>query len=167
MLYFSYGSNMSIKRLRERAPSAQLKAIATLYEHDLRFHKKSQDGSGKCDAYATNNPDDFIVGVVFDIAEAEKLELDRMEVLGYGYGQKEVTLMTRSGEIIYASTYYAMSIDPTLKPYHWYKHHVLTGACENGLPEEYINRISHVPSAADPDAERHDREMAIYVNKSL
>ncbi len=165
MLYFAYGSNMSIKRLRDRAPSSCFVSIATLYEHDLRFHKIGKDGSGKCDAQETNNLEHSVIGVVFEIAESEKSELDRKEGLGYGYEQKEVELTTPSGRIINASTYYATSIDPSLKPYHWYKHHVLTGAQENGLPGEYVERISIIESIADPKPERNQREMAIYANK--
>ncbi len=164
MLYFSYGSNMSIKRLMDRVPSAKVETVATLHEHDLRFHKISNDGSGKCDAHETNSSEHFVIGVVFEIAESEKQDLDKKEGLGYGYKQKEVTLTSVSGESISAITYCATNIDPERKPYHWYKHHVLTGAKENGLPVEYIEKISSIESAADPKLERHKREMEIYAN---
>ena len=39
MLYFSYGSNMSLQRMKERVPGAELISIATLFEHQLKFHK--------------------------------------------------------------------------------------------------------------------------------
>ena len=165
MLYFSYGSNMSIKRLVDRVPSAKFETVASLHEHDLRFHKKSKDGSGKCDACKTNNPKHFVIGVVFEIDESEKSDLDRKEGLGYGYEEKEVTLISLSGEKISALTYYATSIDSELKPYHWYKHHVLTGAKENELPAEYIEKINSIESVADIKPERHESEMAIYANK--
>ena len=165
MLYFSYGSNMSIRRLKDRVPSARVKTVATLPEHDLRFHKKSKDGSAKCDAHETNNLEHSVIGVVFDIAESDKPELDRKEGLGNGYNQKEVSVTTVSGETITAITYYATNIDSELKPYHWYKHHVLTGANENGLPKKYVEKISNIESIPDPMPERHEREMAIYANK--
>jgi len=165
MFYFSYGSNMSIKRLKDRVPSARFMSVATLHGHDLLFHKKSKDGSGKCDAHETNNPEHFVIGVVFEIAETDKFELDKKEGLGYGYEQKEVALTASSGEIINAVTYYATNIDSELKPYHWYKHHVLTGAKENGLPEKYVEKINSIESITDPKPERNEREMAIYANK--
>ena len=62
-------------------------------------------------------------------------------------------------------TYYATKIDPGRKPYHWYKHHVLTGATENGLPNEYVEKIATIESIADPNPERNEREMEIYANK--
>lgn len=156
---------MSLKRLIDRVPSAKLEAVATLNEHDLQFHKISSDGSGKCDAHETNNPEHSVIGVVFEIADKEKQNLDRKEGLGYGYEQKEVTLTLASGQSIKATTYYATNIGSNLKPYHWYKHHVLTGAKENGLPAEYIEKINRVESVTDPKPERHESEMAIYANK--
>ena len=156
---------MSIKRLKDRVPSAEARGTATLMGHELRFHKKSKDGSGKCDAHETNNPEHSVIGVVFEITESEKPQLDAKEGLGYGYEEKVVTLTSKSGEEIAAVTYYATSIDPNLKPYPWYLHHVLTGAEENGLPADYVQRIRSISSVKDPKPERHDREMAIYANK--
>jgi len=165
MFYFSYGSNMSIKRLKARVPSARARCVATLHGHELRFHKKSNDGSGKCDAYETSNPGRVVIGVVFEMAETDKPELDSKEGLGYGYEQKEVLVSVPAGGTIRAVTYYATRIDSELRPYHWYKHHVLTGAKENGLPDEYVEKINDIESLADPDPERHEHEMAIYTNE--
>ena len=165
MLYFSYGSNMSHARILERVPSVKFFATAKLIEHELRFHKKSVDGSSKCDAYQTGNPDHVIIGVVFEIDEAEKPALDKKEGLGIGYEEKEVALITSTGEAIEALTYYATSIDEELKPYQWYKHHVLIGAQEYELPEGYRDRIKSIEAIEDQDRERHEREMGIYANK--
>ena len=55
MLYFAYGSNMLTARLRERMPSCKPLGIAKLPGHALRFHKRSKDQSGKCNAFATDD----------------------------------------------------------------------------------------------------------------
>jgi hypothetical protein len=44
----------------------------------------------------------------------------------------------------------------------WYKEHVIRGAIENELPEEYIKVIDTVDTITDPDIERHDKELSIY-----
>lgn len=167
MLYFSYGSNMSSKRLKARVPSATFVAKAALHKHDLRFHKISKDGSGKCDAYETGKIEHAVIGVVFEMTDTEKTDLDRVEGIGYGYLDKIVKLTTYSGETIEAITYYAKEIDSKLKPYHWYKYHVLTGATENALPKGYVEQIGTIESIADPKLERHESEMVIYANKAL
>lgn len=135
MYYFAYGSNMSTSRLRERVPSAEALGCYALDEHDLRFHKSSKDGSGKCDAYFTSDPKDVIYGVLFKINPAEKSALDRVEGLGHGYDVKEITVTAHDGTRVTATTYVATQIDMKLKPYSWYVNHVLVGAKEAVLPE--------------------------------
>ncbi|MCE8043426.1 gamma-glutamylcyclotransferase [Halomonas daqingensis] len=162
MLCFSYGSNMSLARLRQRVPSAQFVAVATLSGHRLRFHKISTDGSGKCDAEATKDPSDLVYGVVIELAACQKPALDKKEGLGRGYDEKEVEIVSVDGETMRPTMYFATNIDGTRKPYHWYKKHVLIGAKENHLPKEYIESIEIVESVADPNAERSARELAIY-----
>ena len=162
MRYFSYGSNMSSRRILQRVSSAQLVTVACLNEHTLNFHKSSNDGSAKCDISVTSQQDDFVLGVVFEVAADEKLNLDRIEGLGHGYEEKVIVVTGSNGEEITATTYYATNINKSLKPYRWYKEHVLAGARENDLASEYLGRIELVATIEDPDRDRHDREMSIY-----
>lgn len=162
VLYFSYGSNMSSKRIRRRTPSARFISVATLTMHELRFHKSSSDGSAKCDAFVTADQNSIVIGVVFEVSESEKLELDRVEGLGQGYEEKIVVVQSTDGESMKAATYYATDIDPTRKPYHWYKEHVVRGANENGLSAYYVETISAIESTTDPKPGRQELEMAIY-----
>lgn len=127
MLCFSYGSNMSQRRLQARVPSARFVAVAELPAHRLRFHKSAGDGSAKCDAEETGHPDDRVIGVIYEIDDAEKPDLDRHEALGFGYDEKQVELTTGSDRV-QAWMYYATRINNALKPFHWYKDHVLIGA---------------------------------------
>ncbi len=163
MLYFAYGSNMSSKRLRSRVSSAKMQCIATLTEHQLQFHKRSKkDGSGKCDAFYTGHSTDRVMGIVFEMEAKDKGPLDEAEGLGKGYEEKTVTVKDSSGGSIQAFTYYATDIDPFVKPYHWYKNHVLIGAREHQLPTDYIQLIESVESIDDPLPNRHERELQIY-----
>ena len=155
MRYFSYGSNMLLSRFRERTPSAKLLTTGILFEHKLMFHKSSYDGSGKCDAYQTDNDYDYLYGVIYEIPKSEKQELDIAEGLGVGYEEKNVSIYVESKKtIIEAITYYATEIESSLNPYRWYKEYVLHGAIENGMPDEYIDFIRKVPSVEDPDSKR-------------
>lgn len=163
ILYFAYGSNMAIERLRLRISSAQKICIATLTEHELKFHKMSKkDGSGKCDASHTGNPTDKIVGVLYFVKMEELKDLDRYEGRGYGYERKLVTVRSTLGEMLEAETYIATSTDPAFRPFDWYKEHVLQGAKANCLPSDYIAMIEAVVADVDPDTERRARELAIY-----
>ncbi|WP_432695661.1 gamma-glutamylcyclotransferase family protein [Marinobacterium sp. YM272] len=162
VIYFAYGSNMSLLRLRERTPDARRIATCVLLEHDLRFHKVSPDGSAKCDTFYTGNREDRVFGAVYEIGKSSELVLDRVEGLGKGYDKKRVGVVDLAGNEYEAFTYYATLIDPLLLPYGWYREHVLVGARELVLPASYLARIEAVSVMDDPDPEREARQLAVY-----
>lgn len=163
MLYFSYGSNMSSRRLQRRVSSATPFAIAALRGHVLKFHKRSdRDGSGKCDAFETCDARDVVHGVVFHLNRAEIGALDRAEGVGYGYEKKSVTVYGVDRECRTAFTYYATDIDPALSPLCWYKEHVVRGAEEHHLPPDYISFLKSVRHRNDEDMDRVRDELSIY-----
>jgi gamma-glutamylcyclotransferase (GGCT)/AIG2-like uncharacterized protein YtfP len=163
MYYFAYGSNMSLSRLRRRVPSAQRVSVASLSRHRLRFHKVSWlDGSAKCDAQSTGLLQDLVWGVVYQIEPEERELLDQAEGVGQGYDRCWVEVRLCNYEPCRAFIYQATRIDDTLLPFTWYKQHVVLGARENGLPDDYVNLIEAVQAVADRDLERHRRETMIY-----
>lgn len=159
-LFFAYGSNMLTRRMKSRCPSASFHGITELKERVLRWHKLSQDGSGKCDAFATWNPDDSIWGIVYEIDDVDLPGLDRAEGYGSGYDRELVALKIDKPESP-TYLYYATKVDDTLKPYSWYKDIVLAGAREHRLPDAYISQIESVEALEDPDRRRDQRERLI------
>lgn len=159
-LNFAYGSNMSTARLRARVPSARVIGRGVLHGHRLVWHKVSKDGSGKCDVVATAAPDAVVHGVVYAIDQTEKATLDRAEGLGKGYDERQVVVEV-GGEPFVATMYYATRMDPALKPYSWYRAHVLAGAYEHELPPEYIAALEAIEVLEDEDTARHAVQMAL------
>ena len=151
-------------RLKERCPSARSLGVAQLPGHELRWHKRSVDGSGKCDVRPVD-VDCSVFGVVYEIDANEKSALDRAEGLGRGYDQKDATVIL-NGDAVVVLVHVATKVDPALKPYTWYKALVLAGAQECGLPAPYIASLDTVDASDDSDRTRHDRNMCI-VNASL
>lgn len=160
--YFAYGSNMSIARLRQRTPSARKVGLFRLASHDLRFHKRGADGSGKCDAFETGDLRDSILGSLFLIDASDRVYLDRAEGLGNGYDDKWVTVSDDAGAAVKALSYCATSIDESLNPYSWYLNHVIIGARETGVSDQYLARIEGIESVEDPDIQRNARERAVH-----
>lgn len=157
ILYFTYGSNMDSARLCYRVHSCQFRCIAQLQKFQLRFHKCSNDGSGKCNAFYTGAPTDTVFGVVYEIPLEEKAALDRAEGLGRGYNEQALRVLLPDGKKLSVLAYIADpgAIDENLRPYSWYKDFVLRGAEEHRLPSEYIeSRIRSVPAIFDPDSKR-------------
>lgn len=158
---FAYGSNMSTARMRARAPSARVVAVAALPAHRLRFHKVGMDGSAKCDAQYTGERGDQVFGVVYALAGIDKARLDAAEGLGDGYDEKQVEVHTDRGRMA-ASMYFATRVDGRLRPFSWYRRHVLTGAREHDLPADYVERIEAAEAVEDADTERSRRELGVH-----
>lgn len=157
-LYFAYGSNMATPRLRaaNRCPSAQSLGVAELRGYELRWHKKSTDGSGKCDVVSGNDRD-RVFGVLFSIANSEQDALDNAEGRGKGYERKQMAVWQGNAER-QATLYVATITDSTLKPYTWYKAWVVAGAKEHGLPADCIAMLEAAPAIEDHDQARHEME---------
>ncbi|MBD8524829.1 gamma-glutamylcyclotransferase family protein [Pseudomarimonas arenosa] len=161
-LYFAYGSNMLSRRLQapDRAPSALALAVASLPGHRLRFDKRGQDGSGKCDAEFSAVEQDCVHGVVYQIDPAHWPALDRAEGLGRGYRRAMVEVRSAT-QSLQCLTYLATDKHPDLLPFDWYKALVLAGAEQHDLPLDYRRWLHEVPCLADPDRARHALNMTL------
>lgn len=162
--YFAYGSNMSVKRIQARVPSAQKMGVYFITEHQLNFAMHGFDDSGKCDAHHTQNPNHKVYGVVYKMDARERYLLDIAEnVAEGGYAIKNCLLQHESQPAIQGFLYYAKRLQQHLKPYDWYKHHVHFGAQEAGLPQAYIAQyIEAVDAIEDADHSRKQQQLAIY-----
>ena len=158
-LYFAYGSNLLLARIRERTPSATRLGQAALSAHRLCWHKRGfRDGSGKCDAFATSHDSDTVWGALFELDSAERATLDTAEGLGRGYRAIQIRVDTTHGALC-AFAYVATpdAVDSTLAPFGWYRDLVVAGARESGLPARYVSELAAVSVVPDPDEPRTRR----------
>lgn len=171
-LYFAYGSNLATPRIRqaERAPRARRVGTARLERHILRFHKRGDDGSGKCNVWCTGDDGDWAWGVLWEVAPAELERLDAVEGGGYRRLTLEVTVNGSepgagpAGDAVReAETYVARHayVDLDLSPYDWYKAIVLAGAREHALPRDWVRFLDTVDTWRDLDEARASRHWAI------
>lgn len=80
--YFAYGSNMHPEQMKRRCPGARQLGIAGLPGHRLRFNKFGQDRSAKANIISTQDPSDYTLGILYQMAPADWPRLDEFE-LGY------------------------------------------------------------------------------------
>ncbi len=155
---FAYGSNLHGRRMRFRVSTAIAVAIGFVERRQIRFHKRSNDGSAKADAVVSAVPSDRVWGVVYRLSRDEKPELDRHEFLGVGYDEELVAVNTENGSVE-AWMYVARrdAIDDTLRPYSWYRDYVIVGARQHRLPFCYISNLMAVETTVDPDAKRREQ----------
>lgn len=160
MLYFAYGSNLLRRRIEERLGPCRLHGIGWLCGYQLRFHKVSTDGSGKCNVCRTDKMTDRVHGVLFDLSSAQKAKLDEFE--GPGYDSVAITVQSDFGAHE-SETYIAKpaSIDPTLIPFDWYKAFVVEGGEEAGLPAEYMSILRRTRAVRDPDTARGQKNWSL------
>ncbi len=145
-------------RLRRRAPSARILCPAALAGHQLRFHKHGRDGSGKCDAWFTGAPADWVHGALYDVCAEDRAQLDRAEDLGRGYQACPVSVAAARG-VVRAFTYLALpgAVVSGLRPFDWYLGYVLAGARFHGLPADYVAWLAATGTIPDPDPRRSGR----------
>lgn len=142
---FAYGSNLDSERMRSRTPSARVLDVASLPEHDLRFHKRGGDcGTAKADAFHTGDDDHRVHGVVYEIVRDELPDLDRAEAVGVGYDRVTRRVELGRGDAVEAWVYLAREdqIESGLRPFAWYLEHVRRGAREHGLPARLHRRLA-------------------------
>lgn len=153
--YFAYGSNLHPLRLTERVPSADLLGVVKQTHHRLSFHKKSNDGSSKCNLFNSGSGADSVYGAIYTLDPEHKSLLDGFEGNGYGYTDQQIKLNHKGREFT-CFTYIAQQshIIDNLGPYHWYKQLVVLGAKHLQFPESYIHSIESIASIEDPDSAR-------------
>jgi gamma-glutamylcyclotransferase len=162
MKYLAYGSNMLTERLNARVSSAKNPAPFALRKHQLRFHKKSVDCSGKCNIVSTDSESDVVHGVIFDVDDGQMSALDEAEGVGCGYRRDERILIVDDTETKVA-VYVAeeSAIDDALVPHRWYYDLVLAGAEQHALPVDYIAGLRAIPFTDDPKPDRKSRREAL------
>jgi len=86
--YLAYGSNLNVQQMRYRCPSARLIGTAILEDYELLF-KGSKTGS-----YLTVEPKkgSHVPLGVWEVSEADELNLDRYEGYPHFYYKKEMKI---------------------------------------------------------------------------
>ena len=155
--YAAYGFNLHPIRLSERIPSAKLLGKAILEGKALRFHKRSKDGSAKCNIVDEKKQRVYVA--MYEIDESEKSALDNTEGAGYGYRCEEVKVLGFGKCITYIAE--DSHIDDSLKPYTWYKEMLLVGCEKLEIPKAYIEHIRCVDANEDLDQQRQAKNMEL------
>lgn len=144
-LYFAYGSNLWPPQMASRCPSAVARGTASLEGWSPVYDKPSRDGSSKLNI--TPSPGETILGVVYEIDDHERSDLDRAEHL---YEPLEVRVRTDSGRSVRALTYRWIGPAHDRPPYDWYVAVAQRGAAHHGLPEGYYSNHLSADTGVDP-----------------
>jgi len=129
-----------------RCPSARFIFNAVLPGHRLVFIPGSD--AGTCAADAVPDSSSVIWGVVYDITDADRQQLDAREGVGMrAYRPKEV-LVHPHGDVeqrVIVLTYCAgNAADTHLQPSRQYLDHLLRGARRWSIPADYISQLERI-----------------------
>ncbi len=147
--YLAYGSNLHPVRIGLRVESAQFLGTAFVEDWTLRFHKRGKDGSAKCNIVTGGAG---IHAAVYQLDDADRVVLDRIEGLGYGY--EAGTIRVPGFGECHAYLGDPAWLDNELAPFDWYKALVIEGAQYHGFPAAYVDAIAAIRAEKDPDAVR-------------
>jgi AIG2 family protein len=149
MRYAAYGSNLHPLRLAKRLSSARLITTGLLPDWSLSFHKRGDDKSAKCSILAGGSG---VHCAIFEISANDKLILDGIEGVGFGYSDITLSIPKLGDCVSYVAE--ESHIDDSLLPYDWYHELVVIGARRHGFPDDYLERIESRPALRDPDQYR-------------
>ena len=145
MLYFAYGSNMDEQRVRtaDRCPNARFIFTAVLPGHRLVFTRGSDDGSIATDAVPDVSSQ--VWGVVYDITDSDRQQLDKRDGVGIRPLRRMEVLVHPNGDVeqrVMVLTYFAgNSTNTQLPPSREFLDHLLRGARRWSLPADYIANL--------------------------
>ena len=148
MLYFAYGSNMDEQRVKtaDRCPNARFIFNALLPAHRLVFTRGADAAS--CAADAVPDPAASVWGVVYDITDSDRRQLDAREGGAiHAYRAREVLVHPHGDteQRVMVLTYSASDpSDIQRPPTREYLDYLLGGARRWGLPADYIAHLERI-----------------------
>ena len=131
--YFSYGSNMDAREMRQRCPGAALQGIAVLPDHRLMI---------TADGFATIVPDRGrrVMGALWQLTESDERALDDYEDIASGFYRRDFIVIEAQGGVVRTLVYVASSDRPG-KPRPGYLELILSAARALGLPPDYVAEL--------------------------
>ena len=138
-LYFAYGSNLDLRRMRERCPSARFESRAVLHGHRLVFPRRAR---GRHGGVAGIEPDgaSSVEGVLYLILRKDLKTLDRLRGIAAGCrDRREISVEIPGGAIVTAWTCIARpQSEGPFPPARGYLEQIVRGARQQHLSAEYV-----------------------------
>ncbi len=140
MIYFAYGSNMDLNRLRERQISFEFLGKALLPNYIVKFNKIASKKTGIGYANIVYSSGVFVEGILYRIDNIEVL--DNYEGYPNHYEKRSIEVLLNNAPIE-AVVYVALDekINNNLKPERAYLNRLLNA--KEHLSEHYFNKLKN------------------------
>ena len=132
MLYVAYGSNMNLEQMDYRCPNSYVVGNGKLKGWKLVFNVHA-------DVIKTDNENDFVPVVVWNIADGDWARLDMYEGYPSYYIKETVNVILDDGKVEKAIVYVMADNRKGIhRPFLDYFECIETGYKENGIDVEYL-----------------------------
>ncbi len=142
--YFAYGSNLSIERMERRTGQTHERRLAFLDGYRFAFNQRGKDGHTH--ANIVPSAGSRVWGAIYRCDADALARLDHFEGVADGqYERRTVQVMSdKRTESAVAYIAGVACTGPDGQPTMEYLAHILVGAKEHGLPEEYVQAIERL-----------------------
>ena len=132
MLYVAYGSNMNLDQMKNRCPRSKVVGVGKVVGWKLIFNIHA-------DIICTNNINDEVPVVIWDIHDDDWYMLDRYEGYPSYYIKRNIEVITDNGEFVEAIVYVMSNkMKGVSSPYESYFNVILRGYEENGINTDVL-----------------------------
>ncbi|NOZ25889.1 MAG: gamma-glutamylcyclotransferase [Nitrospirae bacterium] len=140
--YFAYASNINLRQMRQRCPSARFVSRGRLKGYRLDFVLRSERWGGGV-AGIVPAPGEEVEGVLYRISSDDLERLDGFESVDRGrYYREKVRVDLPDGSTAEAWVYFPNpDPDGPFPPSRTYLETIIEGAREQGLSAEFIERL--------------------------
>lgn len=148
-LYFAYGFNINLTRMRQKCPKAKVAGIGRVDGYRLAFYEHSVVWDSAMETIVPD-PESAVWGVVYELNEFEWEDLDgyedaRMDGTG-AYFHYPVEVVVDGQAVSKANVYLKARWGEGGLPSDEYLAVMISGAREQGLPEDYIRQLEQQAS---------------------
>jgi gamma-glutamylcyclotransferase (GGCT)/AIG2-like uncharacterized protein YtfP len=144
--YFAYGSNMDWQQMQRRCLSAKFVGVARLADYRFAIARHSRLRScGTANICA--EPGSEVWGVVYDVSDQDLTTLDGFED-GYRRERALVYALNDGDGPLEVIVYIADKENGVPLPNAAYKQHILDGARQWHLPQEYCDMLEQIEVAS-------------------
>lgn len=146
--YFGYGSNINFTSLKAKGVLPKRSYTGRLHGYKLKFNVehwfRHEGGMGNIEP--SDDPGDFVEGMVHECTAEDLEALDQMEAYGVGYDRIRIKVSTGEGlKEALAYTGLPETINEKCLPTQRYLNIILKGAREAGLSRDYIEKLEKHP----------------------
>ncbi|MFX0198695.1 MAG: gamma-glutamylcyclotransferase family protein [Candidatus Hodarchaeota archaeon] len=148
-MYFAYGSNINMRQMKQRCPSAKFHSHAVLQGYQITFPLWSEKwGGGVAGIHMKKGKQ--VEGVVYEVSEGDLEELDKFEGVDKGhYCRKKVGAIVKTGQSLESWVYVPGSADKVqFPPSRKYLETILEGAKRHNFSKQYIGRLTKLLTKA-------------------